>query len=72
MSTNRACIEMEGTDSMATGRLPPALLCHRTGLAAGTEGSCGQCDSCLWVAALEADFEREEDEPGVTRWRMRR
>jgi len=71
MSAKRACIETAGTDSMATGKLPPALLCKRTGLPAGSEEGC-TCDSCLWVAAMEADFEREEDEPGVTRWRMRR
>ena len=59
-------------ETCETRDLPPALLCHRTGLAAGTSDGCGACDSCLWVAAMEADFEREEDEPGVTRWRMRR
>ena len=47
--------------------LPPSLLCHRTGLAAGTDGSCGRCDSCLYIAALEsADFEGEERNPDDT------
>lgn len=43
--------------------LPPALFCHRTGLAAGAEGACGTCDCCAWVELLEISFREEEDEP---------
>ena len=57
-------------ETCETRDLPPALVCKRTGEPAGLTDC--PCDACLWVAALEADFEREEDEPGVTRWRMRR
>ena len=53
----------EGDDNEEARKLPPSLLCKRTGLAAGTEGSCGQCDSCLWVAAMEADFVEREGDP---------
>ena len=46
------------TDSMARTELPAALLYKRTGEPAGLTDC--RCDSCLWVRAMEEDFEREE------------
>ena len=63
MSRNEKCIATSATDSTGTGRLPPALLCHRTGLAAGTSDGCGARDACLWVRAQEKDFADREGEP---------
>lgn len=42
--------------------LPPDLLCQQTGEPANTPEACGACDACRWVAALEADFERNQRE----------
>jgi len=63
MTRDPKCAATEGTGLTAMTNLPPSLLCKRTGLAAGTEGSCGQCDSCLWVAAMEQDLRQGEEDP---------
>ena len=41
--------------------LPPSLVCHRTGLAAGLTDC--TCDACLWVRAQETEFIETERDP---------
>lgn len=59
MSRNPTFTETPATDlEREAANLPPSLLCKRTGLAAGTEDC--TCDACLYMAAMETDFLREE------------
>jgi hypothetical protein len=41
--------------------LPLSLICRRTGAPANTEAACGSCSACLWVAAMESDFQEREE-----------